>query len=79
MIRVFNTDVSVQDIDIDGVDTPVAVVIQHIDLSDAIRLAQHRIDLLPSDPDPDESREIAIPSMDALVANLEKLTSANGE
>ena len=79
MIRVFKKDVSVQSIDVEGVDTPVAVVVQYIDLDDAIRLGQHRTDRLPGDPYADESREIAVPSMDALVANMGALVAANDE
>ena len=68
MIRVLRSDVPEQVIEVDGVTSAVRVVTMYIDSDDAIRLAQHRADRLPSDPLSAECREIAIPVMDALIA-----------
>lgn len=68
MILVLPGTVTTQTIDVDGALKEVAVVTQYIDLDDAKRLANHRQDRLPSDPYAAESKEIAIPTMDALIA-----------
>lgn len=68
MIRVLHAETPEQTIEVDGVSSTARVVTLYIDSDDAIRLAQHRADRLPSDPLADESREISIPVMDALIA-----------
>ena len=67
MILILPDSINVQTIDVGGVLKEVAVVTQYIDLDDAKRLANHRQDRLPNDPYAAESKEIAIPTMDALI------------